>query len=105
VHHVPQPHHDPQPKPVVHAVRPGETLTFIADCYETDWRKLYTYNRKEIGSNPDILHIGTRLRIPPKDYDGRAFRYQPTAKPGQLPAGLACLPTSPKAIDGNCPKP
>lgn len=85
---------DPGQKPtqMFHTVRPGETLNFIADCNEVAWRDLYTYNRSQIGDQPDELAIGTRLAIPPKDYAGGEFRYVPTRPPGQLPDGLECIP-------------
>ena len=89
-------------KVVQHTVRAGENLSFIADCYDVSWRALYTYNRDAIGTNPDLLQIGTKLTIPPATYQAPEFRYTPTARPGILPAGLSCPPDSPKATAGDC---
>jgi|GEM_PF-3975966 len=67
-----------QPKdeaaPEVIRIKSGDTLWDLAserlkpDATERDvdrlWRSFYASNRKEIGPNPDLLSIGTRLRIP-----------------------------------------
>jgi hypothetical protein len=92
------------PKPVVHRVRPGEYLTFIADCYDVSWKQLYDYNREAIGPEPDILHIGTRLEIPPKDYQPGKIRYRQIYEPGHTVAGMTCVATSPKAQRESCNK-
>ncbi|MGW6686482.1 LysM peptidoglycan-binding domain-containing protein [Streptomyces sp. NPDC054961] len=48
-------------------VRPGDSLSEIARRElgnEARWRELYAINRGVIGSNPDVLHPGTRLTLP-----------------------------------------
>jgi nucleoid-associated protein YgaU len=32
-----------------------------------DWKALYDANRAAIGGNPNLIHPGTELDIPPKD--------------------------------------
>lgn len=52
----------------VYVVRAGDTLWNIAVQYYENgrlWRHLYNANRGVIGSNPDKLEAGTKLRIPP----------------------------------------
>lgn len=83
--------------PQQHVVQPGENLTFIADCFNVDWRDLYSANRDAIGASPDELNAGMTLTIPTSDFRGGAFDYTPTRAPGQQPAGLDCDPNSPKA--------
>jgi nucleoid-associated protein YgaU len=54
---------------VIHIVRPGQTLSHIAQEHYDDptlWRVIYLNNRELIGSNPNRLAAGTRLEIPPK---------------------------------------
>ncbi|MFI7104511.1 transglycosylase family protein [Streptomyces sp. NPDC050161] len=49
-----------------HTVRAGETLSAIALHYGVrgGWPELHRYNQRAIGSDPDVLTIGTELRIP-----------------------------------------
>lgn len=42
----------------------GDTLSGIAASYGTTWEVLYTANETEIGSNPNLITVGTRLVIP-----------------------------------------
>ena len=102
----PQPNEPTRPAGPVrvqhHVVCPGETLAFIADCFEVDWRALYTFNREVIGSNPDQIFSGMSLAIPPRGYAGEQFHYHPTAPAGQLPPGLDCDPASPSAQRSTC---
>lgn len=53
---------------VVHVVKAGETLSSIARRYDVKggWQALYRANRKEVGSRPDRLAVGTELVIPKK---------------------------------------
>lgn len=83
-----------QQPPRSHVVRPGETISFIAECNDVDWRDLYSFNRDAIGPDPDSLRVGARLEIPPHDYRGGAFEYVPSRPPGQLPTGLECAPVT-----------
>lgn len=52
----------------VHVVKAGETLSSIARRYDVKggWQALYRANRKEVGSRPDRLSVGTELVIPKK---------------------------------------
>jgi nucleoid-associated protein YgaU len=50
-----------------YVVQPGDTLRSIArDEYgdPEQWPRVYDANRDVIGSDPDTLRAGTRLRIP-----------------------------------------
>jgi 5'-nucleotidase len=50
-------------------VQSGDTLLTIAEqAYgdATQWRKIYDANKDVIGSDPDKLKIGMKLKIPPK---------------------------------------
>lgn len=47
----------------LYVVQGGDTLSRIADRYDTSWQELYKRNRATIGSDPDILRIGTRLKV------------------------------------------
>jgi len=54
----------------VHVVRDGDTLSYIAERYlgrGDRYQDIFDYNR-DLLSNPDILPIGARLKIPPDDY-------------------------------------
>jgi resuscitation-promoting factor RpfA len=46
-------------------VRPGQTLSTIASTHNVKggWQQLYSMNRSVIGSNPNIIHPGQRLKI------------------------------------------
>jgi len=51
-----------------YVVQPGDTLRTIAqDQYgdDTQWQRVYQANMDIIGTNPDALQPGMRLRIPP----------------------------------------
>ena len=50
-------------------VQSGDTLLSIADQFygdTTQWRRIYDANKDVIGSDPDKLKIGMKLKIPPK---------------------------------------
>ncbi len=47
----------------VYVVKPGDTLSSIAEKYGTDWRDLYCANQQVIGSDPDNITPGERLVI------------------------------------------
>jgi nucleoid-associated protein YgaU len=48
-----------------YTVRPGDTLSAIASRYNIKggWSALYSTNRSIIGSNPNIIHAGQRLKV------------------------------------------
>jgi nucleoid-associated protein YgaU len=50
-------------------VQSGDTLLTIAEQFYGDtgqWRRIYDANKDVIGSDPDKLKIGMKLKIPPK---------------------------------------
>lgn len=50
-------------------VQSGDTLLTIAEQFYGDasqWRRIYDANKDAIGSDPDKLKIGMKLKIPPK---------------------------------------
>jgi nucleoid-associated protein YgaU len=50
-------------------VQSGDTLLSIAEQYYgdgTQWRRIYDANKDVIGSDPDKLKVGMKLKIPPK---------------------------------------
>lgn len=49
-------------RPSVYIVRPGDTLSSIANRYvEGNWKGLYWANRHTIGGDPNIIQVGERL--------------------------------------------
>lgn len=52
-------------QPQKHVVTENQTLTTIADMYQTSWRRLFDKNTSL--ENPDILAVGTELVIPTAD--------------------------------------
>jgi LysM repeat protein len=55
-----------QPAGRTYTVRPGDTLSSIAERYyhnPADWRWLYEANRSKI-SNPNQIYVGERLNVP-----------------------------------------
>lgn len=54
----------------VHVVRPGESLSVIAERHYGSmqaYRQIFRANLEVIGSNPDLIHIGMELRLPCAD--------------------------------------
>ena len=60
----------------IHVIEVGDTLWGIAASYlpatdrpdavvDADWRQLYAANRAVLGDDPDRIHPGTRLTVPP----------------------------------------
>jgi nucleoid-associated protein YgaU len=50
-------------------VQSGDTLLSIAEQFYGDtaqWRRIYDTNKDVVGSDPDKLKIGMKLKIPPK---------------------------------------
>jgi len=65
-----------------HTVRPGDTLWAIAAAHlpptwrspatiDRYWRQVYGANRSVVGPDPDLIHPGTRLLVPPYRPDHR----------------------------------
>jgi nucleoid-associated protein YgaU len=53
----------------MYEVQSGDTLLSIAEQFYSDttqWRRIYDANKDVIGSDPDKLKIGMKLKIPPK---------------------------------------
>lgn len=62
----PNPHRPvPHPAPGYHTVKPGENLSKIAAANHVQggWQTLYHLNRNLIGSNPNLIHPGQRLKL------------------------------------------
>ncbi|MFI1967268.1 transglycosylase family protein [Streptomyces pathocidini] len=66
----------PQPTGRTHVVRPGESLSTIAQHYGVrgGWLALYRLNASVIGRDPNDLAVGTKLRLPAAGSSGRARR-------------------------------
>ena len=47
----------------LHVVQPGESLWAIE---AQGWPRLFRLNRDRLGPDPDLVHPGTRLRVPPR---------------------------------------
>lgn len=63
----PSPQVAASPSASEYVVQPGDTLRSIArDEYgdADQWPRIYDANREVIGTDPDTLQAGTRLRIP-----------------------------------------
>lgn len=52
----------PEPKTVT--VQSGDSLSKIAAKHGTTWQKLYELNKEAIGSNPNLIHAGLKLKLP-----------------------------------------
>jgi LysM repeat protein len=69
-----------------YVVQPGETLSGIADqlAVRGGWRALYAANRRVIGSNPNLIQIGTVLTLP-----GQAAPVRYMVVAGETLSGIA----------------
>jgi LysM repeat protein len=47
-----------------YVVQRGDTLAKIAGKYCTTWQEVYELNRGAIGPNPNVLYVGTSLKVP-----------------------------------------
>jgi nucleoid-associated protein YgaU len=61
----PKPGTKPKAKTLTYTVRAGDTLSAIATRYgvEGGWPKLYADNRSVVGTNPNLIRPGQRLRV------------------------------------------
>lgn len=76
----------------VHVVVPGDSLFSIAaatlpedappEAVAVRWRAIHALNRAVIGADPDLIHPGQRLALPPRDSPPT-----PTSPPLPDPAG------------------
>ena len=48
----------------VYTVKKGDNLSVIAREHGIEWQSIYKYNKKTIGTNPDLLTAGIALSIP-----------------------------------------
>lgn len=51
-------------KTKTYTIKAGDTLTSIGKKYGVSWQKIYEANKKVIGSNPDLIKAGTKIKIP-----------------------------------------
>jgi lysozyme len=51
---------------VLYSVKPGDTLSGIAQNYNTTWEAVYHSNQAEI-KNPNLVYVGEQLRVPQGD--------------------------------------
>lgn len=70
---------------VLYTVKPGDTLSGIAQHYNTTWEAIYNENHSEI-RNPNLVYVGERLRIHQGDHS--------TVGPAQAPAATQASPSS-----------
>jgi nucleoid-associated protein YgaU len=52
----------------VYEVKPGDSLSKIAKAHygkASDWQRIFEANR-DVVKDPDMIHPGQRLKIPPK---------------------------------------
>lgn len=68
-----------------YVVKPGDSLSKIAQRYGISWRDLYNANKNVIGSNPNLIYAGQKYNIP-----GQA----PAPKPAAAPKPTTSLGTS-----------
>ena len=66
----PKPTEPPTAAPGSYTIQAGDSLSAIAERVygnANDWRSLYEANRDNLGGNPNLIHPGTELVIPPKE--------------------------------------
>ncbi len=87
----PTPPAAPKPGPGgSYTVKKGDSLSKIARDVLGDlnrWREIYDLNKGVIGSNPNLIHAGTSLKMP-----GKAEEPQPATTP-TVPAAAPAIPT------------
>jgi nucleoid-associated protein YgaU len=57
-----------EPQEKTYTVKKGDSLSKIAKRTYGDpqqWRRIYEANREVIGDNPDLIHPGQALKLPP----------------------------------------
>jgi hypothetical protein len=73
---------------VLYTVKPGDTLSGIAQNYNTTWEAIYDGNQSAI-QNPDLIYAGERLRV----HEGDLTR-------ALAPVGALTLQSSPSSDRG-----
>ena len=83
-----------KPEPKVHTVGENETLTSIAEKYETPWKRLYDKNEQV--SHPDIIKEGDKITIPlaEEQLKERPLPEIPVVEPVEVPTVSAPKPPS-----------
>jgi resuscitation-promoting factor RpfB len=74
----------------VETVDPGDTLSAIAQAYQTTYVRIFDAN--EAVANPDVIHPGQQLRIPHQD-EQLASRPLPSAQVAVVQPAVATAPT------------
>ncbi|MGI5199230.1 transglycosylase family protein [Streptomyces sp. CA-288835] len=71
-----------------HVVKPGDTLSSLADRYKIKggWQALYQLNKQTVGKDPDRLIPGMMLSLPKGAASGRAVTPGPVLMGPPLPA-------------------
>ena len=77
---------------VLYTVKPGDTLSGIAQQYNTTWEAVYNANHSEI-RNPNLVYVGERLHIRKGDHStvGPA-QAAATAQPSPSSSGVHSAP-------------
>lgn len=70
---------------VLYTVKPGDTLSGIAQHYNTTWEAIYTENHTKI-SNPNLVYAGERLHVRRGDHS--------TAVSAQAAAAVQSAPSA-----------
>ena len=70
---------------VLYTVKPGDTLSGIAQNYNTTWEAIYNENHSEI-RNPNFVYVGERLHVHQGDHS--------TVAPAQAAATAQSSPSS-----------
>jgi LysM repeat protein len=74
-----------------YVVRAGDTLGKIAARHGTTWQRLHALNRQTIGSNPNVLRVGQRLKVSgtPSTRAARAAAPERASRSAVRPSGDA----------------
>jgi lysozyme len=63
---------------VLYTVKPGDTLSGVAQQHNTTWAAIYDDNQSTI-SNPNLIYVGQQLRVPKGDMTPAAVPAQASA--------------------------
>ncbi|WUI52273.1 LysM peptidoglycan-binding domain-containing protein [Streptomyces sp. NBC_00414] len=80
-------------------MKPEESLSSIARRYRLKggWQALYKLNRRTVGAHPNILNVGTMLRLPAGAGPGRPLTAQSGGGSRPAPAPSRPAPSAPPA--------